>query len=110
MSSKAGLFPGGCSTASCASRMRPMATGRGATATLCRRAFSATPTALPSCRCGDAYDWRGSLRRGLSFAGLSIIGALAVAVIADGLEPLAVDIEWLGWRRRVDRTRVFLFI
>jgi len=37
-----------------------------------------------------------------------IAGALAVAAIADGLEPW--DTEWLGWRRRVDRTRVLMFL
>jgi hypothetical protein len=37
-----------------------------------------------------------------------IAGALAVALIADGLEPF--DTGWLGWRRRLDRTRVFLFV
>src|SRR5437867_1319170 len=39
-----------------------------------------------------------------------IVGALAVAVIADGLEPMALDIRWLGWQRRVDRTRVLVFL
>lgn len=39
-----------------------------------------------------------------------IVAAIAVAAIADGLEPLAVDVRWLGWQRRVDRTRVLLFL
>jgi hypothetical protein len=37
-----------------------------------------------------------------------IAGAFAVAAIADGLE--LWDIKWLGWRRRVDRTRVLMFL
>ena len=39
-----------------------------------------------------------------------IVGAIAVALIADGVEPLAVDFHWLGWQRPVDRTRVLLFL
>lgn len=37
-----------------------------------------------------------------------IAGAAAVALIADGLEPF--NVGWLGWRRKFDRTRVFLFL
>ena len=39
-----------------------------------------------------------------------IVAAFVVAVISDGLEPLSVDVRWLGWQRRVDRTRVLLFL
>lgn len=76
----------------------------------CSRAFSAAPRLFRLAIVGTVTIGVGLFVVASLSPIFLIIGAIGVAVIADGVDPLAGDVRWLGWKRGVDRTRLLLFL